>query len=226
VELANEGADRANFFAVCGVVGVFGIFFGLGLSAAPLLWGGVFLSFAALLSNALCLWYIDEKTPLSKRSFIPTVTNLKSVLWNRQFVIFISSMIFIYFINTIPALYLFFLTYVMGQSEDAATLTYLLSVGGFVIMGFFAMPMAPYLIAKYGKLVVAAGTLKCMIVMGVLMFVASFIHPGMVVAVFSVVGFNAALSGMPYLTSCRKTVVSGILILVTATATDLSRTLC
>jgi Na+/melibiose symporter-like transporter len=195
VELANEGADRANFFAVCGVVGVFGIFFGLGLSAAPLLFGGIFLAISALLSNGLCLWYIEEKTPLSKRSFIPTVTNLTSVYYNKQFVIFISAMVFIYFINTVPVLYLFFLTYVMDQGEDMATLLYLLSVGGFVIMGFFAMPMAPRLIVKYGKLAVADFCLKSMVVLGTLMFVASFIHPAMVVAVFSVVGFNAALSG-------------------------------
>lgn len=195
VELANEGADRANFFAVCGVVGVFGIFFGLGLSAAPLLFSGFFLALVAILSNSLCLWCIEEKTPLSKRSFIPTVTNLKSVFWNRQFVVFICAMLFIYFINTVPALYLFFLTYVMDQSEDAATMSFLLSVGGFVIMGFFAMPLAPGLVKKYGKIVVADATLKSMVVLGILMFIASFVHPAMVIAVFSVVGFNAALSG-------------------------------
>lgn len=195
VELANEGTDRANFFAVCGVVGVFGIFFGLGLSAAPLVFGGLFLAVVALVSNSLCLWCIDEKTPLSKRSFIPTVTNLKSVFWNRQFVVYISSMLFIYFINTVPTLYLFFLTYVMDQSEDAATLSYLLSVGGFVIMGFFAMPLAPRLIKQYGKIVVGDATLKSMVVLGTIMFIGSFVHPAVVIAVFSVVGFSAALAG-------------------------------
>jgi Na+/melibiose symporter-like transporter len=95
----------------------------------------------------------------------------------------------------VPALYLFFLTYVMDQSEDAATMSFLLSVGGFVIMGFFAMPLAPGLVKKYGKIVVADATLKSMVVLGILMFIASFVHPAMVIAVFSVVGFNAALSG-------------------------------
>ena len=195
MELANEGADRANLFTVCGIIGVIGIFFGLGLSAAPLIIGAFFLASAILVANGLCLWFIEEKTPLSKRSFIPTVTNLRSVFWNSQFVIFICAMVFIYFINTVPGLYLFFLTYVMDQGEDSATLLFLLSVGGFVIMGFVAMPLAPRLILKYGKRAVADFALKMMVVCGVLMFVASFIHPAMVVAVFSVVGFNAALAG-------------------------------
>lgn len=153
------------------------------------------MSCIAIITNSMCLWCIAEKTPLAKRSFIPTVANLKSIAWNRQFVVFISAMIFIYFINTVPTLYLFFLRYVMHQSEDAATLSYLFSVAGFVVMGFFAMPLAPKLVAKYGKIRVASVTLKSMSGLGVVMFVGSFTHPAVIVAVFSVVGFFAALAG-------------------------------
>lgn len=174
---------------------MFGIFLGLGLSAAPLVLGGILLSFLCLTFNSLCLWFIDERTPMSKRCFIPTVTNLKSVLWNRQFVVYICGMCFIYFINTVPALYLFFLTYVLDESKENATVLYLLSVGGFVLTGFVAMPMAPRLIAKYGKSAVVDCNLKAMIGLGVLLFVATYVHPAMVVVVFSIVGFGAALGG-------------------------------
>ena len=196
MELANEGADRANFFTICGVVGVIGVFIGLGLSALPLVIGGIFLAAATIISNVLCLLHVEEKTPLSKRSFVPTVTNLKSVFWNQQFNILIGALVFVYFINTVPALFLFFLKYAMGLSQDAAELTYLLCLATFVLMGFVAMPLCPRLIAKYGKITMGDAVLKSFAVLGILFFISSYIHAALIVVIFGFIGFVASTSGL------------------------------
>ena len=85
MELANEEVDRGKLYATLTAMGVLGILLGLGLTAVPLVYSGVLLSVLVLVFNIANVIAIPEGTPMDKRCFIPTITNICSVMWNSQY---------------------------------------------------------------------------------------------------------------------------------------------
>mmetsp|Transcript_593 Transcript_593/g.984 ORF Transcript_593/g.984 Transcript_593/m.984 type:complete len:703 (+) Transcript_593:129-2237(+) len=194
IELANEEVDRGNLYSTVTAMGVLGILIGLGLTAIPLVVDGVILSLSLIVWNAANLCFIPEGTPLIKRCFIPTVTNISSVLWNTQYCIYLGAMTCLWFVNSIPGLLLFFLRFCVGQNDNGAAMSYTFCVGGFIFVGFLALPCIPKLISARGKIFVSNMALGGLVVLGVIFFGVSYTNPYAVIAVFSIVGFFATMS--------------------------------
>lgn len=128
VELATEVADRSRMYTVATAVGFCAIFIGIILAVLPLIVSAFLVPGAMVTTLILSAFYLPDKTPINKRAFVPTIANLSSTLWNSQFMIYLVTMCFTIFINTVPQLMLFFIKYwyVCGYLPFCALLLLLL----------------------------------------------------------------------------------------------------
>lgn len=161
----------------------------LGLLAVPPAVAGVIGLVSILASSGLALLYLREGTAMEKRVFIPTVTNLSSVMWNTQFRLFIGMSVCAFFFNTLPTLLPFFLQFSMGLSEGQADVYYLVFIAVFVISGLVALlvirkPLELLGTLKFGKMCLLAVSLLGYVALGL-----SYLSPIAIVVAFSCLGF-------------------------------------
>lgn len=107
-------------------------------------------------------------------------------------------MSFVWVLNSIPAILLFFLRYCVNQDEDQAKSAYTYCLIAFIFTGMCALPIVPKIIDKRGKLFASTIALSGLVVAGVIMFIVSYINVLLVIIVFGTVGFFSTMSNTVY----------------------------
>ena len=194
MELSNEEVDRSKLYSTMTAVGVVGILLGLAMTTFPLVVNAAIVSVGIFVSSVANVILIPEGTPMEKRCFVPMVTNISSVIWNKQYLVYLGTLSMVWFVNSVPPLLMFFLRFVVGQNDSGAKMSYTFCLAAFILVGFVALPCVPKLIEFRGKIFTANLALYGLMACGVVMFGASYWSPYAVIAVFGTVGFFATLS--------------------------------
>lgn len=196
VELVEEGLERSKLYAMATLLGIVGIGLGLALTAVPLAIAGLIAAILIVASNVCLICFLSDNTLMHKRTFIPTIANISSVLWNQQFLIVLSLLMCIWFINTIPSLFMFFLRFAVDLSKDDAETYYAVCIAAFVVTGLLSLPFVSKSIAYKGKLFVLRTTLLCVVGAGVLLFLATYVNVVLVVLIFGLVGGGTTIANV------------------------------
>lgn len=194
-ELAQEVSDRSKLYSWATGIGFLGIFLGIAFTSFPLALAGVLGSILIMITVFSCLIYLPDNVPIEKRIVFPTLTNIQSVFWNSEFRTFLFASSCAYFINTVPALYLFFLIYAVGLGSKAATSYYTVSVLAFVLCGLCVIPLVGKIMV-YGKVTVLRRTLLMVVFFGLVLLAASYGPAFLVVIFFGVVGGTSTLANI------------------------------
>ena len=213
VELASEVMDRNKLYSVSTFCGLMGVFIGILLTLFPLWLGGITTAIIIIISMFFSVTYLPDNTPLGKRAFIPLIANIRSVLWNTQFNIYLLASSFMYFINTIPALLVFFIKYCMHITGDGAKTDYTIAVFLFIVMGLIAIPFMPYIVKTFGSLRSLRSSFLAAAVLGVIMFFSSYISVILFIITFGTAGLFTTIANV-------------VLSIVNAGAVDYDELLC
>jgi Na+/melibiose symporter-like transporter len=108
------------------------------------------------------------------------------------------AMSFVWFLNSIPAILLFFLRFCVNLNEDQATSAYTFSLAVFIFVGMCALPLIPKMISVKGKLFASNVALIGLLVAGTIFFIVSYINVYLVVIVFGSVGFFSTVCNTVY----------------------------
>lgn len=213
VELATEVEERNKLYTVSAGCNFVGVFMGIILTLCPLWLAGSIAAILALTAMFAALIYLPDSTPMHKRAFIPTLCNIKSVLWNSQFRVYLGASTFMFFINTIPALLVFFIKYCLHYDADEAKAYYTMTVAAFVILGVSVLPFMKYILKTFGTLNAMRWTYICAAIMGILLFIASYVNVYFFVVIFGSAGMFS-------------TVANVVLNIMNAEAVDYDELLC
>jgi Na+/melibiose symporter-like transporter len=126
---------------------------------------------------------------MEKRGFIPTITNISSVMWNGQFRVYLTANIFLSFLSSVTPLLLFFFRFAMDLSSDAAGSYNIACIIAFFIAGLVSLPITPYFLRRFGKLTVLRTVLLILAALGLAMLGISYWNPIGIVVGYGVVGF-------------------------------------
>lgn len=107
-------------------------------------------------------------------------------------------MSFLWFLNSIPSILLFFLRYAVHQDEDQAKSAYTYCLVTFIFIGMCALFVIPSIIEKKGKIFASGVALWGLFVAGIIMFIVSYVNVVLVIVVFGSVGFFATMSNTVY----------------------------
>jgi hypothetical protein len=107
-------------------------------------------------------------------------------------------MSFIWFLNSIPSILIFFLRYAVHQDEDQAKSAYTYCLIAFIFIGMCSLLIIPKIIHNHGKLFASNVSLTGLFLSGILMFIVSYINVYLVIIVFGTVGFFATMSNTVY----------------------------
>lgn len=195
VELAQQPDERCRLYATTTGVGFVGIFLGIALTLFPLQLAGVVGAVLLISCVALDLIYLPDNIPIAKRTTIPTLTNIQSVFWNKQFRTYIYASACVYTINTVPFLYLYFLVFACGLSHSLASTYYTVSVLAFVIMGMATLPFIGKFLS-FGKVFCMRTILLVVVAFAVGLFAASYGSAWMVVVLFGMVGGTSTVANV------------------------------
>jgi Na+/melibiose symporter-like transporter len=96
-------------------------------------------------------------------------------MWNSQYRIYLATLTWVWFVNSVPGLLLFFLRYCLHLSESAAEAAYTMCLAAFIFTGFCALPCIPKIISSKGKKYAASVALLGLVVLGPIFFTVSYI---------------------------------------------------
>jgi hypothetical protein len=107
-------------------------------------------------------------------------------------------MSFVWFLNSIPSILLFFLRYAVHQDEDQAKSAFTYCLVAFIFIGMCALLVIPKIIHDKGKLFASGVALWGLFFAGILMFIVSYVNVYLVIIVFGSVGFFATMANTIY----------------------------
>jgi Na+/melibiose symporter-like transporter len=107
-------------------------------------------------------------------------------------------MSFIWFLNSIPAILIFFLRFAVHQDEDEAKSAYTYCLITFIFIGMCALLVISKIIAKKGKLFASGIALWGLFFAGIAMFIVSYLNVILVIIVFGSVGFFSTMCNTVY----------------------------
>jgi Na+/melibiose symporter-like transporter len=162
----------------------------------PLALGAAVGGISIMLATILGLLYLPDNTPMEKRGFIPTITNISSVMWNSQFRVFLGAIIFISFLSSTTPLLLFFFRFVMDLSSEQAASYNIACIIAFFIAGLLSLPVTPYFLRRFGKLTVLRTVLLILAALGLAKLGISYWSPIGIVVTYAIVGFVATCAGI------------------------------
>jgi Na+/melibiose symporter-like transporter len=157
---------------------------------------GLIGSIAIITFCSLSLVYLPDNVGMGKRSFVPTIANFSSVMWNSEFKIFLSALVFIWFISVLPTMLLYLFMYPMGSDSSEATGQYSFSLIAFIVAGFFAFPCIPLVVKRFGILAMARYLCVVVAVLAAAIFLGSYSSFIIIVLCMAVLGFVVAMANV------------------------------
>ena len=118
------------------------------------------------------------------------------VLWNKQFVIYLIASCFVYFINTLPALLMFFFKYCVSVNKANVSTYYTIGLACFILLGLSSLSFTTYLIKNYGCIHCLRCCFIVAIILGIAMFIVSYYSVYLFIAVFGLVGLFCTIANV------------------------------
>jgi len=196
VELVSDVGERSKLYSVTTGCSFGGVVVGLLLANISLKISAVVIPVVLLACVVLCCLHLPDKTPLDKRAFVPTVTNISSVFWNSQFLIYLIATSLVASVNTIPPLVIFFLKYCMGIASENLSMGYSLCIGTFAAMGVASLPFVKTVVDRYGTLLSLKVCLLVAAFMGFVVLGCSYGSIYMIVACFGIIGLFSTFANV------------------------------
>jgi Na+/melibiose symporter-like transporter len=196
VELVSDVGERSMLYAYTTGCSFGGVFAGLVLANFPLQLSAFIVPCILAVGISLCVFHLPDSTPLSKRAFVPTMTNVSSVFWNSQFMVYLVASSFVAFINTLPSLVMFFIRYCVGIGTTNLTKYYSACIGAFGVMGIAGLPLIKGIVEKHGTLSCVKSCLAVAAAMGLAVLGCSYVSIYLIIACFGIIGLFSTMANV------------------------------
>lgn len=123
---------------------------------------------------------------------------MSSVWWNNQYKIQFTTGVFVSIVSSVIGVLLYLFMYPMGETSESATSYYSFCVIAFIVSGFFANLSATFFVKKFGALKLSRRLVLIFAVVGILLFIFTYISSILVVVIFLFCGFIFGLANVSF----------------------------